>query len=562
MKAGITLHLKKYGIFYGTGFLSALLFILIYGVSVLNPFYTDWLMAGGDLSQHFLGFALYADAPWQAQIGMMNTAAYPFSESIIFTDSIPLAAVIGKLFAPLCNGNVQYFGIWGLLCFLLQGTLSCFLLKKYMKPASLLLPASLLFVLSPILLRRMFWHTSLSSHFLILIALILIVYQKDLWGRLCRACVAWGLLGMLCVCVHIYFLAICGILLFCFTLFRFLEMSFLPRAKRLINALLPVVSYTSAALLSVFLLGGFASGMDDGAPGLGYYSFNLNGFFNPQDWSCLLRNLPLYTDGQYEGFAYLGLGGILLLLTALFLMLFTIYPLLRQPQQFLKNFGSLPGAHKHWILYGITFFLILLAAGSNELSIDSKLLIKFALPDRVLSFWDIFRSSGRLIWPAVYMLLLFGMVVCVRKLPERAAILLLTVCLFLQVFDLKDILAEKHREFSSVKTYGSCLTDSFWNDILNKRELRHIVFYDKENLSQEQLYDFTWYAVQNDLTINDFYFARALSYPINAVAADFYAHPNDHTLYIMTYDSYEAHELYDLSYYSFDGFIIGLNTPI
>ena len=59
MRAGIISHLKKYGIFYGTGLLSALLFILIYGVSVLNPAYTDWLMAGGDLSQHFLGFAIY-----------------------------------------------------------------------------------------------------------------------------------------------------------------------------------------------------------------------------------------------------------------------------------------------------------------------------------------------------------------------------------------------------------------------------------------------------------------------------------------------------------------------
>lgn len=562
MKVAVALHLKKYGIIYGTGLLSALLFVFIYGVPILNPAYTDWLMAGGDLSQHFLGFALYADAPWQLQIGMMNTAAYPFSESVIFTDSIPLAAVIGKLFSPLMNKEFQYFGIWGMLCFLLQGMLSCFLLKKYIKQTSLLLPASLLFVLSPIFLRRMFWHTSLASHFLILVALIFIVCQKKLFEGLRRACIAWGLLGALCVFVHIYFLAICGILLVCFTLLRFLETSLLPWRKRLSNALLPAISYATVALLSVWLLGGFTSGMNDGAPGLGYYSFNLNGFFNPQDWSSVLRNLPLYADGQYEGFAYLGLGGILLLLTALFLILFSFDSLPRQLRQFLKNCRSWFGAHQHWIIYGITFFLILFAASSNELSINSKLLIKLSLPDKILSLWDVFRSSGRLIWPAGYMLLLFGIIICARKLPKRAAILLFTVCLFLQAFDLRDILAEKHLEFSSVKTYESCLTDAFWNDILNKRELRHIVFYDKENLSQEQLYAFTWYAVQNDLTINDFYFARALSHPVKAVAADFYAHPNEHTLYIMTCDSYEAHGFYDLSYYTFDGFIIGLSTPI
>ncbi|MFT3985601.1 MAG: DUF6311 domain-containing protein [Lachnospiraceae bacterium] len=562
MKACMTLHLKKFGIFYGTGLLSALLFILIYGTAILNPSYTDWLMAGGDLSQHFLGFALYADAPWQLQIGMMNTAAYPFSESVIFTDSIPLAAVIGKLFAPLCSESFQYFGIWGILCFTLQGVLSCFLLKKYTNKTALLLPASLLFVLSPILLRRMFWHTSLASHFLILIALILIVYQKDYFLNIRRACITWGMLGALCVFVHIYFLAICGILLVCFMLCYLLETSLIPFRKRIFYTLLPLSFYACASVFSIWMLGGFSSGMDDGAPGLGYYSFNFNGFFNPQDWSGLLQNFPLYADGQYEGFAYLGLGGILLLMTALFLSLLAIYPALERPRQLFKNFGALIGAHKRWVVYTVTFLLILLAAGSNELSLGSKLLVKLTLPETLLSLWDVFRSSGRLIWPAVYMLLLFGMIVCIRKLPSRAVVLLLITCLSLQLIDLKDMLSEKRQEFASVKTFDSCLSDTFWRDILNKRNLSHIVFYDKENLSQEQLYAFTWYAVQNDLTINDFYFARALSYPVKAVAEDFYAHPDDHTLYIMTYDSYEAYQHYDLSYYTFDGFIIGLKTSI
>ncbi len=47
------------------------------------------------------------------------------------------------------------------------------------------------------------------------------------------------------------------------------------------------------------------------------------------------------------------------------------------------------------------------------------------------------------------------------------------------------MLSEKRQEFASVKTFESCLTDTFWRDILNKRNLSHIVFYDKENLSQE-----------------------------------------------------------------------------
>ena len=37
------------------GILSAIIFCMIYGITILNPTYTDWLLSGGDLSQHYLG---------------------------------------------------------------------------------------------------------------------------------------------------------------------------------------------------------------------------------------------------------------------------------------------------------------------------------------------------------------------------------------------------------------------------------------------------------------------------------------------------------------------------
>lgn len=35
--------------------LGACVFVFIYGFKVLNFTYDDWLMAGGDLSQHYIG---------------------------------------------------------------------------------------------------------------------------------------------------------------------------------------------------------------------------------------------------------------------------------------------------------------------------------------------------------------------------------------------------------------------------------------------------------------------------------------------------------------------------
>ena len=39
-------------------------FIALYGVDVLNPFYDDWLLGKGDLTQHYLGWCFYRRGEW------------------------------------------------------------------------------------------------------------------------------------------------------------------------------------------------------------------------------------------------------------------------------------------------------------------------------------------------------------------------------------------------------------------------------------------------------------------------------------------------------------------
>ena len=77
----------------------ALLFVMIYGPYVLNPFYDGWIFMTGerDLPQHYLGFCLYRSSPWQFPIGLVTTASFPHDMSVIYTDAIPLFAFLGKL---------------------------------------------------------------------------------------------------------------------------------------------------------------------------------------------------------------------------------------------------------------------------------------------------------------------------------------------------------------------------------------------------------------------------------------------------------------------------------
>jgi len=61
------------------------------------------------------------------------------------------------------------------------------------------------------------------------------------------------------------------------------------------------------------LIGFFSFGLSDsGLGGFGFFSFNLNALFNSLGTSRWLPGLELYDARQYEGYAYLGLGMLLI----------------------------------------------------------------------------------------------------------------------------------------------------------------------------------------------------------------------------------------------------------
>ena len=111
---------KKYRWPLTGALLGALVFVVLYGVRVLDPACVDWILndPSPDPSQHYLGWVFYRrSAVRLPYIGANYSAVYPFRTSIVFTDSIPLLAVLGKLLGPLLPARFQYFGWWGLLCY-------------------------------------------------------------------------------------------------------------------------------------------------------------------------------------------------------------------------------------------------------------------------------------------------------------------------------------------------------------------------------------------------------------------------------------------------------------
>ena len=542
--------------------LSAALFYLFFGFKILNPFYIDWILAGGDPTQHYLGWALYRYAPFRLQIGLMNTAAYPFDTSIIFTDSIPLMSVPCKFIGLITDRQFQFFGIWGLLCLVLMAILSCFLLSKFINNKVSLVLASMLLTASPCMLRRVFWHSSLAAHFLIIIGLILIAYRNELCRTWQLATAWWAFLAFLCSFVHLYFLAMDAILLLGFVLFVITDRrenhlrGDSPSPKGLIllrDASLPVLGYLLAAIISIWLLGGFASGMSSGAPGLGYYSFNLNGFFDPDGWSCILNPLPRYADGQYEGFAYLGLGVILALAVLLIACVIRLIRKIHRKESFEKIKKLLP----YCICVLIITLINILMAASNEISFGSALIFQFDVPEMIRKVWDIFRASGRLIWPAVYIIALIPLVFLPRIIKGKLLTVVLVICVLIQIGEMREMIVSKHTEFTRNAVYENRIDDPKILDMFSRHRIKHIVFLDKDNLSQEDLYAFTELATRYRLTVNDFYFARYMDYPTTEMAYHDVLYSDYDTIFVISDKSYDLAYMFPLEYREYHGLLIG-----
>lgn len=566
--------------------LGAVVFVLIYGGYILNPCYTDWLLTSedGDLTQHYLGWKFYRHAPWRFPVGLIDTMAYPNATSVIFTDSIPLFAFIFKVFRFLLPAKFQYFGWFGLMCFMLQGGIGAKLVKRYAENSLWTVLGGMFFVICPVFIDRMYWMTSLASHFLCLLGIMFVAYYESIYKETKKAVIGWGILGMLSAGIHIYFLPMGGVILLGFVLLD------LVKGKKKWKAFLPIGSYLLAAAVTVFLFGGFGSGMKASNDGLGHYSFNLNGLWNPHGWSKYWKDM-YYTDSQYEGFGYLGLGLMVLFLWALLMQIGEwleenkkigwdisekrlVTKALKADMGIEKSIGQgggkgLPANGGRWlerhIQTAVWCFIGVLSLGmsaSHVVMYGAKVLYEMPLPDMLYKAWSIFRATGRLIWPLVYLIVLGGVCMGRKKPGRRTGNLVLAVCLVLQLADIRGMLAQKHEIYAKEDKYQTLLPSEGWKAIGEDKDLKHICFVSDVANSRKQLFSFGDFASDYGLTLSNFYFARSLGDKEREAREKALAECPPDTVFIFFDNERQKGTAYPLHYYSMDGLIAGCSVPL
>jgi hypothetical protein len=474
-------------------FLGILACLLVVGLKPLNPTILD-LAQGVDPFKDYVGWIFFRNGPWTLPIGLNPTYGLDFSNSIVFSDSIPLLAFLFKAIRFALPETFQYLGIWILICFVLQAYFAWLVLGLMTKNKLVQFFACAILVFSPPMLWRVNQHTALVAHFMILAAFYLIFYPNNA-SKHWKKGLLWA--SLLCAAVLTHFslfvmvAAIWGANLV--DQFIFCKKGQLANAK---NIGWHILIIGSCVTFCMWQAGYFTLTSSSGSlGGYGFFRMNLLSPLDPKGWSYILRNLPLPTDWG-EGYMYFGLG-------LLFLWPFALYKLAIE-----SSIRSLLRSEifKHLFL---AFVLVLLAlfAISNHIAIGRKE-FTFGIPDSLYMVASIFRASGRFFWPMFYALNLVCILIVIMAYSKRSVVALLGVACFLQIADTSAGWRLVHNQISGPTKnipHELNLKDPFWA-IAGKRyqEVRLVSPQDKA-AGWDQI---ALYAAKYHLSTNAVFLAR------------------------------------------------------
>ena len=314
-------------------FLALVLTSYILGINNLSFISTKWL-AAHDVTTDLLSWKFFKNDMWRFPLGSNPNYGLDIGSGVAFSGSIPIMALIFKLFANVLPENFHYFGLWIFICFFLQSYIAFLIIYNQSKNLYFSIVGSLFFLFSPILINRLGFHLSLCAHWLILMGFY-IETKKNFLNK----DIYWAALISLSSLIHFYFTIM---LLGIFFLFFFNEIKKKFSYKKFFSQTFLIFG---SLTFTMFVVGYFDVPVTDAlAYGYGNYGLDISSIFShntyvvsgPINWSLFLPHTPAL--GQ-ESFSYLGLGGIFLFISLIIIFIFD-FELFLKP--FKKNKKNIP----------------------------------------------------------------------------------------------------------------------------------------------------------------------------------------------------------------------------
>ena len=441
---------------------------LVYAIATL-PIYELIFMNSafwyhGDPGSHISAAQIYLNEPLGWPLLHIQSINYPAGINGAFVDIIPLITLPTKVISHFLEIDVDariIFTSWIVICYGGIGLTSIYLLNfcfNVSRMNSIL--GALIFLTSPIVLFRVHAHLALVGQFWILAAFIVYFHRVEFNERFSGLLLQLGLtLGALLT--HPYLFAMVVPVIFAG------EFDLWIKTKNTFDLIVRILSLTMVTILFLIFFGYLGSeSVAVGSFGFGLHSMNLASpwtgssfyffpeFQEPHKW---YPNIPFPIDatgGQYEGYAYLGIGVLILLPFGIFLL----------SKIFYKKYLFL-------VMCLMTFFMLSI---SNEVYLGRDLLIHVPISNYLQSALDVFRASARFFWPiffAIYLLCLVAITRFVR--PWMASVVLFSV-IFLQILDIKPLRSATQKGLFNKDASLSVLSeDKWWSE--QAQNARHLL---------------------------------------------------------------------------------------
>ncbi len=427
---------KKLFVILGFFLISLILVTYILGINNLSFSNTSWL-AAHDVSTDIVSWKFYKNDYWRFPLGSNPNYGMDIGSGIAFSGSVPLMAIIFKLFYPILPENFHYFGFWIFICFFLTGYVSYLIIYNKTNNIPFSLLASLFFLLSPILINRLGFHLSLCAHWLILTGFYFEIKNSN------KKEIYWAILISVSSLVHFYFTIMLLIIFFSFLLTNL-------KIKIIKNSLIVIIPL----IITMYLVGYFDVPFSDAlALGYGNYSLDLASFFigkssiinSNVNWSFLFKNQ--YQVGA-EGFGYLGLGGILLFTYLIFIFVTNFQDIIKK-----KNFFSI-------LTLVIIFFVI---AVSNKIYLFNNLIYQIEIPQILYGLLSVVRASGRMIWPIYYLILVISILKIYQNFSKKNSLIILLFIFAIQFLDIHPGIKSHYNSNAFVKE-KKLNDEDFWRE--------------------------------------------------------------------------------------------------
>lgn len=362
--------------------------MIVYGTGHLFGTSPYWTMPQTDERMALMGYRYFLDESWHWPVFASHAIDAPYVTSVAFSDCIPIWALINKTIATIVPpwqrlSADAYLGLWHGLAYALQACFGVACLRALgHRSWRAAIVTALFFVAVPAFIFR-YGHAALSAHWVELWAIwlyLLTPARSATSRRLGIAKLAQLTVAALITPYH----PVMSLGIFVASLLR-------SRDTRTIAIWLPL-GIACVALATWFA--GYFSGEGAVAQwGFAKQSTNVLSWLVPVRSGIIgdgrwIANV-MATDWQWEGYAYLGLGYLVLLAL------------------FLPHVKTLRGViERHIFLFAISLAFWLLAL-SNHIYFGSQELATYSIPSFLRWIPTQFRAPGRFVWVPMYVAIVF-----------------------------------------------------------------------------------------------------------------------------------------------------------